>query len=109
MTEEQKIAMIRLMLGDEVIDLTDDTLSAFLSRAEQFILNTVFPYDEEATLPDRYVQKQIELAVYDISKIGMEGQTGHSENGATRNYESGSYPDSMIEDLVPFVGGIDLT
>jgi hypothetical protein len=46
----------------------------------------------------------VEIAAYLLNKRGAEGQTSHSENGISRGYESGSIPESMLSDVLPFVG-----
>lgn len=46
----------------------------------------------------------IRAAVELYNKRGAEGQTGHSENGISRTYDSGTISKSLIGEVVPFVG-----
>ena len=39
-------------------------------------------------------------------KRGAEGQTQHSENGITRQYENADIPSSMLKSLTPYCGTI---
>ena len=36
--------------------------------------------------------------------FGSEGQTSHTENGITRQYESADVPASMLKTITPHVG-----
>jgi len=43
-----------------------------------------------------YTSLAIEMGVYLFQKRGVDGTIGFSENGATRAYEKGSFPPSML-------------
>lgn len=82
-------------------------LLVLLKHAERKILRRLYPYDKTKTeVPEEYQDRVIDIAVYLYNKRGAEGQTSHSENGISRSYESADIPDSMVEDIVPFVGVI---
>jgi hypothetical protein len=53
-------------------------------------------------VPRRYGYLQCEIAAYLLNKRGAEGQTGHSENGISRSYESADVPESMLSEVIPF-------
>ena len=49
---------------------------------------------------------QIQIAVELFSKRGAEGQTGHSENGISRSYESADVSPSLLKRITPLVGSV---
>lgn len=106
MTEVEKLAMLRIMVGQpNEGDWSDDTLISYLNIAGRKIINRAYPYDDAITeVPRRYGYLQCEIAAYLLNKRGAEGQTGHSENGISRSYESADVPESMLSEVIPRVG-----
>lgn len=106
MSEAEKLIMLRTMVGnDDALGWSDDVLLAYLSVAGRKIINRAYPYGEsDDTVPKRYSLLQCEIAAYLLNKRGAEGQTSHSENGISRSYESADVPESMLNEVVPFVG-----
>jgi hypothetical protein len=41
-----------------------------------------------------------------FNKQGAEGQTSHSENGITRQYEEGDIPHSQLKQIIPMAGSV---
>lgn len=102
MTDVEKLAMLRVMVGESD---SDELLSTYLTISAQKILNRAYPYDDTLTeVPDKYHALQCEIAAYLINKRGAEGQTGHTENGITRQYEDADIPSSMLKGVTPHVG-----
>lgn len=102
MTEDEKITMLRAMVGDSD---DDNVLSTYLKLAGQKIIRKAYPYDSEVVkVPKEYETLQCEVACYMLNKRGAEGQTGHTENGITRSYGSSDVPDSMLSVITPHVG-----
>lgn len=103
MTETEK----RLELANRIAPDTDtkEVLEGVLSAAGALILNRMFPfgYDGAMTVPPRYEQIQIQLAVELYTQRGAEGQTGHTENGVSRSWPEKSRLLSMI---VPHCGSV---
>lgn len=101
MTISEKIAMLNVLTGETI---SESTASAYLALAGQKILQRAYPYGaESAEIPLRYETLQVEIAAYLYLKRGAEGETSHSENGITRQYEAASVPDSMLKQVVPCV------
>lgn len=101
-----KLEQLKCLLGISGVE-EDMLLSTLLTLAAQKILDRAYPYDPEvAEVPQRYVGKQLEIAVYLYSKRGAEGQTAHSENGISRTYGSADVPEAMLRGIAPLVGGI---
>jgi len=98
---DTKLNQVKLLTGES----DERLLLTLLAIAEQKILNRLYPYHpEETEVPERYSTKQVEIAVYLYNKRGAEGQTGHSENGISRTYESADVPESLMRGITPRVG-----
>lgn len=106
MTEVEKLAMLRVMVGQpNEGDWSDDVLLKYLDIAGRKIINRAYPYDDTVTeVPRRYSYLQCDIANYLLNKRGAEGQTAHSENGVNRSYESADVPESMLGEVTPHVG-----
>ena len=106
MTMEKKIDILSQMMGD---DIDRGILGVYLELAAQKVLNRMYPFKDDyegLVVPDRYVAVQLKIANYMINKIGAEGQIQHIENGIHRNYGDADIPDSMLNDVVPYVQAI---
>lgn len=102
MTQDEKIVALKSMIGSSD---SDSVLSTYLELAGKKIIARAYPYSTEITdVPDQYGYLQIEIAAYLLNKRGAEGQTSHSENGITRQYENADVPDSMMNTIIPFCG-----
>lgn len=101
MQEAEKNALVKAMANE-----TDEsTVSAYLGIAASKICRRAYPFDPSITeVPEQYSYLQVEMAVYLLNKRGAEGQTGHTENGISRSYESGDVPESMLRQVVPMAG-----
>jgi hypothetical protein len=87
----------------------DEILSVYLEDAAEEIINRVYPYRRNEVVcrvPSRYANKQIKIAAWFFNKIGAEGQIKHDENGIKREWESANIPDSLVNDITPFVGTV---
>lgn len=93
----------RLMLrtGEE-----DEALLAdIIESAKSAILTRRFPYQEPPEeVPAQYADLQFRIALDLYNKIGAEGQTGHSENGVSRTYESSWVSEQLLCEVIPLVG-----
>lgn len=101
MLESEQIEMVKAMTGEN----DDGTVSTYLKLAGSKICRRAYPFDPAVTeVPEQYQFLQVEMAVYLLNKRGAEGQTGHTENGISRSYESGDVPESMLRQVVPMAG-----
>ena len=99
-----KLAMLKAMVGASD---SDEVLSTYLSLAGNKIIRKAFPYDNTVTeVPPQYESLQVEIACYMLNKRGAEGETQHNENGINRSYENADIPNSLMNQVVPFVGGL---
>lgn len=104
MNKDKRLATLKTMIGNSD-NPTDNTLTVYLSLAEDTVMNRLYPFGWEGKfLPHKYDYKVCEIACYLYNKRGAEGQTAHSENGISRSYEGASVPESMLTDITPFVG-----
>lgn len=104
MTQDEKLSVLKVMVG---ISDTDEVLSTYLNIAGNKILAKAYPYNPEITeVPIQYSYLQVEISAYLLNKRGAEGQTSHSENGITRQYENADIPTSMLKAVTPCCGVI---
>ena len=104
MTQAEKLQLLEALVGESD---TEEVLLAYLNIAGRKIINRAYPYGtEETEVPARYDFLQCEIAAYLLNKRGAEGQTGHSENGISRSYESADVPESMLGAITPSCGVI---
>lgn len=102
MTDEEKIKTLKAMVGDSD---SDDVLSTYLLLAGRKIINRAYPYDSSVTdVPTEYETLQCEIAAHMLNKRGAEGQTQHTENGISRQYENADVPASMLKAVTPHCG-----
>ena len=102
MTQTEKLQLLKAMVGESD---TEEVLLAYLNIAGNKILNRAYPFGtDETEVPARYGFLQCEIAAYLLNKRGAEGQTGHSENGISRSYESADVPESLLGAVTPMVG-----
>jgi hypothetical protein len=104
MTQAEKLQLLKALVGESD---TEEVLLAYLNIAGRKILNRAYPYGtDETDVPARYEFLQCEIAAYLLNKRGAEGQTGHSENGISRSYESADVPESLMSAVTPMIGVI---
>lgn len=106
MTIEEKLARLEALISPDKAD--PKLLSHLLNQAEGIVLNRRYPFGppENATMPARYEQVQIQIAVELFSKMGAEGQISHDENGIKRTYEAADISPSLLRRITPLAGGV---
>lgn len=98
MREDDKLTMLESMTGE-----TDqDVLLTYLTLAKGVVISKAYPYGTgQEEIPAPYHTVQVEIAAYMINKRGAEGETSHSENGVSRQYENGDIPASLLRRITP--------
>lgn len=92
-------ALERLRLRVPDSKYSDAMLEDYLESAKAAILAKRYPFGEPPEdLPKRYAELQLRLAVVLINRIGIEGETQHSEATATRQMDS---IDNLLSEVVP--------
>ena len=106
MTTAEKLTQCEVLISPDTA--SKELLSFLLEQAEGIVLNRRYPFGApaEATVPAAYEHIQLQIAVELFSKMGAEGQTGHSENGVNRTYEAGDVSPSLLKRIVPVAGSV---
>lgn len=95
----------RLKLKLDGEDTTDALLLDLLESAKSIIQNHRYPCSPSfpAALEDRYLDLQVRIAAELFSRMGAEGQTGHSENGISRSWSSANVSQDLLVEITPKV------
>lgn len=105
----EQLERLKIRITD---DITVAELEDILESAKNIILSRRYPFGDfpvdeetgETILEPRYKDLQIRIAVELYSKIGVEGQTAHTENGVSRTYENANVSESLLREITPKVG-----
>ena len=102
MTIAQKIARVKTLLGNEA-EVTDATVTEYLSIAEDDIVNARYPFGapEYYTMETQYDGIQCQLAARYIARQGGLGEVTHNENGINRTWYS-SDDRELLAKVTPF-------
>lgn len=98
MTNEQKLAMVRTIMGPDAPD--DETIMSYLELAKTEILQWRFSLNPEAIpddVPAAYEMTQVYAVVNGFTQRGLEGQSVSIENGVHRHFD--------FTDMVRYIRG----
>lgn len=85
----------------------ESLLEDLLESAKAAILARRYPFqDWPKTLEKRYEDLQFRIAMDLYAKIGAEGQTGHTENSISRQWESSWISAELLAEVTPMVGSV---
>lgn len=76
---------------------TDDLLEDLIGDAQDYILG----YTGRTELPEQLYGACVKIAAIEYNRLGMEGETGHSEGSTSRTAEM--LPSDIRAQLLPFV------
>lgn len=99
------IQMLRAICGLTAEEMSDDSLSVYLSIAGEIVLRRAYPFLTDFTdvfVPERYTMIQVQIANELISKRGAEGEVIHIEDNVHRDYESAYVSESLLKQIVPY-------
>ena len=88
MTTEEKLAMVKTIMGGDAPD--DETIETYLTLAKSEILNWRYSYNPDAMPEDvepAYEITQVQAVVNGFTQRGMEGETISVENGIHRHFD----------------------
>lgn len=94
--------MSQLSLLRELLDNpsdSDSVLQFYLDNARDIICEL----RNSDIVESKYSNTQIKIAIELYNKRGAEGQTSHTENGISRNYESADVSPSLLREITPMV------
>lgn len=82
--------------GNSVLEYEINRAIGEINRCRSYKPTEEKPYDK------RYENLIIPMCIFSLSKVGIEGETSHSENGVQRIYKGDSdYPEDLIKKIVP--------
>jgi hypothetical protein len=83
-------------------------LQDLLESAKSAILARRFPFGEWPNeLETKYLDLQFRIALDLYAKIGAEGQTGHTENSISRQWESSWISAELLQEVTPMCGSVN--
>ena len=86
----------------------DAVLEDYLEQAKCAILAHRFPYQEwPEEIEPRYIDLQYRCALALYQKRGGQFESSHSENGVSRAWLSEDIPESLLNEITPFVGVVN--
>lgn len=89
----------------------DDYLNDLLEEANLITLNEYYGSNqvtETSKLPYRFKYIPLDVAVFLFNKTGVEGQTGHTEQGINRQYGTSGVPTELFASMVRKIRTFDL-
>lgn len=106
---DNALERVRVRLGNDGAEYSDELIEDVLESAKCAILTRRYPFgipDGVKTIPAQYEDLQVRLCIDMINRIGVEGETQHTENGITRIYEdrNGWMSYSILREVTPMCG-----
>lgn len=108
MTDLEKLAQIKLLLGEGGSLPSDTTLNGYIGLAKQEILNWMYSQiggvpTEVTDVPTKYEVTQIYAVVAGYTHAGAEGEKVHNENGINRSFSTNDMLDYIHQNVYPIV------
>ncbi len=105
MTFEERKNNMKIMLGEDGLDITDEVCQTYLNLSKNKIINHRYPFGTNcADIEPQYEWQLVELAVVLYNQRGVEGQETHNENGVHRKYRT----EAQILASIPKFAGLPL-
>ena len=105
MTLEERIEKMKIMLGEDGVDIDDNTCQTYLDLAISKILTHRFPYGTNLVdVEPRFEYQMIELAIVKYNQQGVEGEETHNESSVHRKYRT----EEQILASIPRFAGLPL-
>lgn len=100
---------VKIRLGGDTAEFSDEIIEDVLESAGSAILARRYPFgvpEDVTEVPERYKDLQVRCAIDIINRMGVEGETQHTENGITRIYEknAGWLSESLLREVIPVAG-----
>lgn len=106
-TPDEKIIKMRIMiLGNSDDSSLDDIFNIKLDEARSVALDTLYPFDTSAELPDTWRMNMwlVRCAVELYNRRDSDNVQSYSENGISVSYWSGKISKSLLDELIPKAG-----
>ena len=108
MTLEEQIEQMRIIILKDIDDDSqDDLFKVYLQNALAILLNTLFPYDKDATISEtdfRLRNWQTRCAIELYNATDRSGIQSYSENGLNVSYFASLISQSLLNELNPKAG-----
>lgn len=95
-----QLAKLKLLLGSDAGNYSDDLLNLYLSIAKKKILNKRYPFGNSTVteVPDAYSELQVNLACCYATKSGADGEDTHTEGSVSRKFTS---EEALLKEVIP--------
>lgn len=94
---------LKIKLQLEIDDTSlDNYLNQLLDQSKLIVLNEYYganEVDESSVIPYRYRYIVLDVAAFLFNKTGVEGQTGHTEQGINRQYGTSGVPAEFFANM----------
>ena len=90
-----QLQKLKLLLGSP--QESDVVLDFYLESAK----NIICDIRNTDIVESKYLQTQLRIAIELYNKRGIEGQTGHGENGLNRSYDTGEISKALLNTITP--------
>lgn len=97
MEQASQLSRMKIKLG---IPVTDNQHNELLNLLLDDAQNDILGITHQEALPAGLQSTQVELAIIRYNKLGIEGQSAHSEGGISRSFED--IPKSMMNKIRSF-------
>ena len=107
MSDTEMIVKMRIsILGSSDDESQDDLFEAKLDDAKSIALYTLYPFDNEAELPNTWRMGSwlTRCAIELYHKKDSENVQSYSENGLSVSYLSGLISKTLLNELIPKAG-----
>ena len=107
MTDNEKLIKMRLsILGGSDDDSKDDIFEMMLDNAKSIALDTLYPFDQSAELPNTWRMDMwlVRCAIELYNRRDSDNVQSYSENGISVSYWSGKVSKSLLDELIPKAG-----
>ena len=83
-------------LGIKTPSLEQTVLIELAADNAEYTIRDIRQQDDTEDIEPKYTALAIEMGVYLYEKRGVDGVSSFSENGISRVYERGTFPNSML-------------
>ena len=107
MSDTEKLIKMRIsILGASDNETQDDMFQFMLDNAKSVALDTLYPFDQTAELPNtwRIDMWLVRCAIELYNRRDNDNVQSYSENGISVSYWSGKISKSLLDELIPKAG-----
>ena len=112
MSDNEKIVKMRIsILGNSNDETQDETFEMMLDNAKSIALDTLYPFDQTAELPNTWRMDMwlVRCAIELYNRRDSDNVQSYSENGISVSYWSGKVSKSLLDELIPKAGVLKST